>query len=204
MNRIQKTTKLVYIFSTILPATFSYKSHIYAPSNYVGSNKPDPRFARSTEELLCLGNPSDRVIEDGMMNVDDFKDNDYPDDDYGRVDKPNFSGNKKKEGTIGCCPNVETGKPFGPGKACCFGKIYKDDGNLFCCETLGKVMRNEYDSWKICENAGINTCSPLELPVPMIAECNDDFNQGSNCSFSCPAGLRVREPDDPTFFCNNE
>jgi len=177
----------------------AYKPSTYAPSNYVGS-KTDPRFARSTEELLCLGNPTDRVIESGMLNVDDFRE----ENDYGRSDKPNFSGNKKTEGTVGCCPNTETGKPFGPGKSCCFGRIFKDDDSHFCCESLGKVLTNDYDSWKVCEQAGVNTCSPLDIPNPMIADCTDNFNQGSNCSFSCPSGLRIRQPDDPSFYCDGE
>ena len=182
-----------------LTPIYSYKSSYLSPSNWVGL-KTDPRFARSTEELLCLTDSSDRVVETGMLDVDKFREYDQ----LSRVDKPIFTGNKKNEGTVGCCPNIESGKPFGPGKACCFGKIYKDDDQHFCCETLGQVMTNDYDSWKICEKAGINTCNPLELPQPMVAECTDSFNQGSNCSFSCPNGLRVREPDDPTFFCNQD
>ena len=147
--RLFHLTSLYFPHFTLIS---SYKPSSYAPSNYVGA-KTDPRFARSTEELLCLGNPTDRVIESGMLNVDDFREQ----NDYGRSDKPNFSGNKKSEGTVGCCPNTETGKPFGPGKSCCFGRIFKDDDSHFCCESLGKVLTNEYDSWKVCEQAGVNT-----------------------------------------------
>ena len=36
---------------------------------------------------------------------------------------------------LGCCPeDDEDGTPYGPGKACCCGKIYADDGTRFCCE----------------------------------------------------------------------
>ena len=48
------------------------------------------------------------------------------------------------------------------------------------------------------------TCSPLDIPNPMMADCTDNFNQGSNCSFSCPSGLRIRQPDDPSFYCDGE
>ena len=34
---------------------------------------------------------------------------------------------------IGCCPNNEDGKPFGPGKACCCGTVYNTTSH-FCCD----------------------------------------------------------------------
>ena len=34
---------------------------------------------------------------------------------------------------IGCCPNNEDGKPFGPGKACCCGQVYNTTSH-FCCD----------------------------------------------------------------------
>ena len=59
---------------------------------------------------------------------------------------------------IGCCPAGDpTGKPYGPGKACCCGTVYNDDGSNFCCDANCEVYSNTL--------SGITKCN-LASPGP--------------------------------------
>jgi uncharacterized protein YegL len=42
------------------------------------------------------------------------------------------------------------------------------------------------------------------IPSPMEAQCTDYNNEGSFCSFTCPANLKVRIPDDPNRVCRDQ
>lgn len=73
---------------------------------------PDPRFAAPEAPLICT------IDKKSHMNF--------------RV---------REEKAIGCCPEDDAeGTPYGPGKACCCGKIYVDNGSKFCCEETCSVM----------------------------------------------------------------
>lgn len=41
------------------------------------------------------------------------------------------------------------------------------------------------------------------IPSPMTSSCTDGANEGSFCSFSCPADLKVRIPDNPNRVCQD-
>lgn len=41
------------------------------------------------------------------------------------------------------------------------------------------------------------------IPSPMTASCDNGANEGSFCSFSCPADLKVRIPDNPQRQCTD-
>lgn len=84
---------------------------------------PDPRFAAPEAPLIC-------VID--------------------RKPQVNFY-RSKDEKAIGCCPEDDAeGTPYGPGKACCCGRIYVDDGLKFCCEETCTVTDNDREGKKSC------------------------------------------------------
>ena len=45
---------------------------------------------------------------------------------------------------IGCCPNNEDGKPFGPGKACCCGTVYNTTSHFCCDQSRGECRDGSY------------------------------------------------------------
>ena len=47
---------------------------------------------------------------------------------------------------IGCCPNNEDGKPFGPGKACCCGTVYNTTSHFCCDQSRGECRDGSYSS----------------------------------------------------------
>jgi len=86
---------------------------------------PDPRFAAPEGPLICTLNR-----------------------------KPQINFQRREDKAIGCCPADDAdGTPYGPGKACCCGRIYVDDGSKFCCE----------DNCSVYDNTEINRLN-----------CNDD------------------------------
>ena len=45
---------------------------------------------------------------------------------------------------IGCCPNNEDGKPFGPGKACCCGQVYNATSHFCCDKSRGECNAGKF------------------------------------------------------------
>ena len=49
----------------------------------------------------------------------------------------------------GCCPADDAeGTPYGPGNACCCGKIFLDNGAKFCCEDNCTILDNTKEKLK--------------------------------------------------------
>jgi uncharacterized protein YegL len=191
---------------------------------YADTRILDPRYARSTENLVCQSHMHDAI-------------RDLPTGGGGKGGKPREEVPEMR--AIGCCPeNDPTGKPYGPGKACCGNSVYDDDGNYFCCDYDMNVYRNTLGGITECNNAipfpeptrddweGFEPtsfqiaeipstpqpiyedeveqgqCPPAYwIPSPMTASCTNSNNYNSFCSFSCPAGSRVKIPDDPNRIC---
>lgn len=87
---------------------------------------PDPRFAAPDAPLICTLNKA----------------------------RSNFI--KQESRAIGCCPeDDENGIPYGPGKSCCCGQIYLDDGSKFCCTDSCTVMDETTENRSICEPRSI-------------------------------------------------
>lgn len=95
---------------------------------------------------------------------------------------------------IGCCPNNEDGKPFGPGKACCCGHVYNTTSHFCCDETHGQCLDGFYH---IYEDTPANkrkcwtsqTCKKKMETNVVELTCSDSIYHGSNCDFTCPTGF---------------
>jgi len=182
----------------------------------------DPRYARSTEDLVCVNEPRPAP---------------FPQPNGG----PNPNGRIEAIPTptigpraIGCCPAGDpTGKPYFPGQGCCCGTLY-DESNSFCCELSCKVFESTLKGWTQCNavepdypdttetypdfttepwqpstvsttiDPDVNSCrKKMFIPHQMEAACTDFSNHGSQCTFQCPSPYRIKIPDNPNFRCEN-
>jgi hypothetical protein len=110
------------------------------------NSHPDPRFAAPEIPLICTLNKQ----------------------------KPNFV--RQETRAIGCCPeNDEDGIPYGPGRACCCGKVYSDDGSKFCCE---------------------NSCLVMSVSEQNLALCSDEFKNSGNSGNSGKGFGRLGDEED--------
>lgn len=95
---------------------------------------------------------------------------------------------------IGCCPNNEDGKPFGPGKACCCGHVYNTTSHFCCDESNGACEEGKYH---IYEDNDANkrkcwtsqTCETEMQTNVVELTCSDSVYHGSHCDFTCPNGF---------------
>ena len=109
-----------------------------SPSNFAHSI-PDPRFARSTKELACVDNNFDN--EEVIYREYDRAPG------AGSVVGAFVNQKHRREGTIGCCPDNENGRPYGPGKICCGDKIREEVEGQFCCVYDDRIYFEE-DRWR--------------------------------------------------------
>ena len=129
--------------------TVSYVQSYYLKSDHIPSNyaqvQPDPRFARSTEELVCsVGQgEEDRIKSNNSKFVSNVL----------KLKKP-------KEGSIGCCPDEVNGILYGPGKICCGGHIKPEIEGTFCCEVEGRVHDDTEENRLTCR--GLSQVSSSE------------------------------------------
>jgi uncharacterized protein YegL len=108
---------------------------------------------------------------------------------------------------IGCCPNNEDGKPFGPGKACCCGHVYNTTSHFCCDRSRGECKEG---SWQILEDKpaqrrkcwDTSTCDTEPNTNIVQMSCSDGIHHGSICDFECPSGFDLAGLDvtscDPT------
>jgi hypothetical protein len=95
---------------------------------------------------------------------------------------------------IGCCPNNEDGKPFGPGKACCCGHVYNTTSHFCCDESHGQCTDGMYHIFEDTEQNrrkcwSSQTCD-REIQTNVVElTCTDSIYHGSNCDFTCPNGF---------------
>jgi uncharacterized protein YegL len=95
---------------------------------------------------------------------------------------------------IGCCPNNEDGKPFGPGKACCCGQVYNATSHFCCDQSRGECKDGQ---WEILEDKPGNrkscyqtqTCDREIVTNLVELSCTDGLYHGSVCDFTCPNGF---------------
>jgi len=95
---------------------------------------------------------------------------------------------------IGCCPNNEDGKPFGPGKACCCGTVYNTTSHFCCDQSRGECRDGE---WEVLEDKPGNrkkcydtqTCDREIVTNLVELSCTDGLYHGSVCDFTCPNGF---------------
>merc|ERR1712113_235756 len=95
---------------------------------------------------------------------------------------------------IGCCPNNEDGKPFGPGKACCCGQVYNATSHFCCDQTHGQCLDGFYHIYedtpankKKCWSS--QTCKKKMETNVVELSCTDGLYHGSVCDFTCPNGF---------------
>lgn len=198
---------------------------------YADTRMVDPRYARSTEDLICVISSQTAVEHLMPHGAREFKE----------------QGRQDKKIPIGCCPAGDPmGKPYGPGMACCCGTVY-DEEKQMCCESSCRVYSNSLSGLTRCNMDMVKeTTTPLPwndqtktmpeptptsyeipnppavttelyeyeeevgqcakawyVPSPMTAACTDFNNEGSYCSFSCPDNLKVRIPDNPNRVCQD-
>lgn len=95
---------------------------------------------------------------------------------------------------IGCCPNNEDGKPFGPGKACCCGHVYNTTSHFCCDESNGQCEDGRYHIYEDTE-ANKRKCwssqvCRTEMQTNVVElTCSDSIYHGSHCDFTCPNGF---------------
>jgi len=140
---------------------------------------PDPRFAAPEAPLICTIN---------------------------RTFKQVFRATEEK--AIGCCPEDDAeGTPYGPGKACCCGKIYVDNGEKFCCEESCSVMDNVRENKKKCKSEArelpdekTTTTSTTTHSSTTTTMSTTTSSTSSFYSTTTTLELTTEEPDDRSEF----
>jgi uncharacterized protein YegL len=200
---------------------------------YADTRISDPRYARSTEDLVC-------VTKEFIPNIPGPVKSGGP-----GVREGYITPEGPQKIPIGCCPQGDPmGKPYSAGMSCCCGTVY-DENMQMCCQHSCAVYPNTLSGITKCNldmipdttedygTIGLMTTAqpsiPMSNPVhpspepetivweeeegkcprawyvmsPLTAACTDYNNEGSYCSFSCPAGFSVKIPDDPNRVCHN-
>jgi len=196
---------------------------------YADTRILDPRYARSAEPLVCAhheerfnpivssgggggrGSGQVRQEEVQMIPIGCCPANDPTGKPYGAGKACCCGTVYNDDGNSICCEaNCEVYSNTLQGiTKCNLASINNDDGN-------GDMGEDEYtpqhtdvpedgppDYQPEFTDYSAGCAQGWYIPSPMAATCDNGANEGSFCSFSCPADLKVRIPDNPARQCTD-